>query len=158
MTSRLRYSTSRSIASALSLLVVRRRGGCPAEGPGRGADRREGGAQVVRHGLEQRRLQRVALAGDLGGLRLGGETIVRDRLAELVGRRGEEPGLGLVGLARAAVADRPEGAEGLAARLDLDPVGLARRPDRGCRRRLVDANPLRRAARPGNRWSMVSAR
>ena len=65
----------------------------PPERAGRGADRGQRRAQVVRHGLEQRRLQRVALARHLGGVRLGGEAIVGDRLAQLVGGGGEQPRL-----------------------------------------------------------------
>ena len=67
VTSRLRCSASRSIASALARRSSSEISSCAVEHrPGRGADRRQRRPQVVRDRLEQRRLQGVALAGDLG--------------------------------------------------------------------------------------------
>ena len=87
VTSRLRYSTSRSIASALSRWSSALEPLPGPQRPGRRADRRERRAQVVRDRVEQRRLERVALARDLGGLRFGGQPV----LARAPGRAGRPP-------------------------------------------------------------------
>ena len=77
VTRRLRYSTSRSIAvGALAPARPRSRPTARPERPGRGPDRRQRRSQVVRDRLEQGRLQGVALAGDLGGRRFGGEPVL----------------------------------------------------------------------------------
>ena len=61
------------------------------ERAGRGADRRERPAKVMRDGLEQRRLEGVALAHDLGRTSVVGEPVMGERLADLVGGGGHEP-------------------------------------------------------------------
>ena len=73
--------------------------------------------QVVRDRLEQRGLERVALAGDLRGLRLGGEPILGERLADLVGGGRQEPRLASgPGSPAARSAQRPDRPEDVAAR------------------------------------------
>ena len=104
VTSRLRYSTSRSMASALSCWSSAAEAGAGSQRPGGGPDRRQRRPQVVRHRLQQRRLERVALARDLGGLGLRGEPVLGQRLADLVGGGGQQPRLRPVGLA--AIRDR----------------------------------------------------
>ena len=69
VTSRLRYSTSRSMASTLSRWSSGLRPRAGPQGAGRGPDGGQRRAQVVRDGLQQGRLQGVALARDLGRLR-----------------------------------------------------------------------------------------
>ena len=126
-------------ALALSLLVQ------VAAGPERsrgGADGGERRAQVMRHGLEQRRLDGVALAGNLRRLGSRRQRVERHGLAHLVGGRGEQPRLGAVGLPVRPVAKGPDRPEHASAGLDPHAVCLERR----CRpaprgRRLVDADP-----------------
>ena len=91
------------LCEALGLAVDARRrradlGGRPldlgvGQRAGRGADGGERGAQLVGHGIEQRRLQLVASAGDLRGRGLLGEAVAFQAAADLVGGSGEEPRL-----------------------------------------------------------------
>ena len=89
--------------------------------PGRGPDRRQRRAQVVGDRIEQRRLEGVALPGHfrLGGF--GGETVAHHRLAELIGRRGQNS---RVRPTRHRIPDGargPDRADRLEARLDRHP-------------------------------------
>ena len=70
--------------------------------PGGGPDRRQRRPQVVRDRVEQRRLERVAPPGDLGGRRLALEPVALERAADLVGGRGQDPRLAGVGIAELA--------------------------------------------------------
>ena len=122
--------------------------GLRAERSGGRPDRRQRRPQVVGHRLEQGRLQRVGLPGDVRGLGLGREPILAEGLPDLVGRGGQQSGLGPVRLALVARSRRPDGAVRLVTGLHPDPVDAdtARRP--GSRRsRLVDADPNEPARR-----------
>ena len=129
-TSRSRRATSRSIASALARstglveVAVRPERACG------GADRRQRRSQVVGNRLEQCGLQGVALAGDLGRLRLGGEPVVGERLADLVGGRRHESRDAAVRVARAGRPRAPDRAERRARRPRSGPGGCTWPPAR----------------------------
>ena len=165
---RLRYSTSRSIASALLGAGPRRQPAAGPQGAGRRADGRQRRPQVVRYRLEERRLQLVALARDLRRLRLRSETVERNGLTGLVGCRSQKPRLGRVGAGGAAGPKRPDGAERFSGGLDpnastppgrwppFDPAGLFGAWTRihragsspGMRRRMAWTEGTRRRASP----------
>ena len=83
-------------------------------------NRRQRRAQVVRHRIEQRRLERVSLARDFGCGGLGGEPVTHDRLTELVGGGGEKPSMRPARERIAVDARRPNRADDIAARQDRD--------------------------------------
>ena len=91
-----------------AVLVGHRRGARSSDRPGGGADRGQRRPQIVRDRLEQGRLEGVALAGDLGRLRLVGEAILLECLADLVGGGGEQPGLGAARARRRSRARTPQ--------------------------------------------------
>jgi hypothetical protein len=107
------------------------------------------------------RLQLVALAGDLGRLSFRLEPVVGEGAADLVGGRGQEPGLGSVGGAGAAIPEGPDRAEGLAGRLDPDAVRLpagAGGPGGPGLAGEVDADPLGRlVARHPSQYVLTEA-
>ena len=78
----------------------------------------------MRHGLQQRGFERVALACDLRRLRLRRKPVESEGLTDLVGCSGEQPRLGPIRLAAATLAQRPDRAELPATGLDPNPVRL----------------------------------
>ncbi len=123
------------------LLVLGRQAAPGPEGARRRTDRREGRPQVVRDGLEQGRLERVALTRDLGRLGLGREAVVRERLPELIGDGGEEARLRRIGLAPGPWSSGPDGPEHCIPCRDADAERLEARALAGVQQRPVDANP-----------------
>ena len=125
---------------------------------GRRADRRQRGAQVVRHRVEERRTQLVAPALDLGIGRGGGEPVSTQRLGHLVGGRRQEPGLlerRLTGLRRPL---RPERADLLAVGDERDAVsGHGRRPWAPSTGPGVNADPARGVLRAVSLQDAVGA-
>ena len=61
-------------------------------------DRRQGCTQVVRDGVQQRAHEALAPEGDLRLHAVRHEPLASDRLAELIGRGRQDPGLGRVGI------------------------------------------------------------
>ncbi len=112
---------------------------------GSGTDRRQRRAQVVRDGLQERALEGVALARDIGIAGGPGEAVLLQGLAHLVRDCGKEPGLGPVRRPGGPSAERPQRPDGASAGIDPDTVRLRRGSppvDRSLPR--VDRDPLRR--------------
>ena len=109
---------------------------------GRGADRRERRPQVVRHGVQEGRLERLALLGDLGRGRLAGQRLAVEGQAELVGREGQEARLLARRIPRLARARAPQVAGGRAVGHDRHAIEARRaRPLRRGPWRQVGADP-----------------
>jgi len=128
-----------------------------------GPDRRERRPEIVRDRLEQRGLESVALARDLGGPRLRREPVRRQRLTDLVRGGRQEPRRRPVGVAAATVARRPHRPEDPAARLDSNAIRLhlasfGRLAGPAGRRRVVDSHPARRLVAGGAAELPVQAR
>ena len=153
VTSRFRYSTSRSIASALSRWSASLSPLPRSQRPGGGADRRERRPQVVRDRLR---------AAPTSAPRSGGRSpppapraasrSCAQGLAELVGGGREQARLGPVRLAAAAAPHAPRSSRRPRRR---PRSGRGRRRSRGAAsgpRRNVDAVPPRPASRPAVRW------
>ena len=91
--------------------------------PGGSPDRGQRCPQVVGDRLEEGGLQRVALAGDLGQLGLLGQPVLLERLADLVGRSGEQACLRPAGLPGTPCPEAPDRADRPPGGLDDDPMG-----------------------------------
>ena len=130
--------------------------------PGRRPDRGERRSEVVRDRVEQRGLERVALARHLDGRGLGREPVADHRLPELVGGGGQQPRVRAAREGVAARARGPQRADRLAAERRSGRGGPsaarrrggprprsraspASRPSRRRHRRLADLDPARLA-------------
>ena len=95
---------------------------------GGGPDARQRGAEVVRHGVEQGGLERVALAGDLRLGRGAAQLVAPQGQAQLIRGKGEQPRRLAPGQRRVRRQLRPEPAERLVVGLHPD---LQQRPGAG---------------------------
>ena len=123
------------------------------QAPGRGPDARQRRAKSVRHGVEQRALQRFTLAGDLGLVGGLDQSLAAERQPDLVRGEAQDPRLLAIGVALRADPCGPDRPDRLVAGCDDDPIQADARRWRVRSRTLLRAmllDPTRRqiARRP----------